>query len=132
VAGRRLVVRAAESSAVTDVLSRRLLAIGKADDQRVGDRAPRLRGAFMRRRASYRASSDVAVEAGNLCHGRVSAPPSQCLGSAGHLELILLGLEPSVLGRVITFAAKRLAFRRRRRCGSHRARAVRALHRPDR
>jgi sulfur-carrier protein adenylyltransferase/sulfurtransferase len=70
-------------------------------------------GAFCGGGPSYRAVfPDVSVEGGTCATVGVLGTAVAVLGGLqAHLALhLLLGLEPSVLGRVVTFDAKRLAF----------------------
>ena len=70
-------------------------------------------GAFCGGGPSYRAVfPDVSVEGGTCATLGVLGTAVAVLGSLqAHLALhLLLGLEPTVLGRVITFDARRLAF----------------------
>jgi len=113
VAGADLVVDAADSFAVTYVLSDACLAIGKPMISASVIGLTGYVGAFCGGGPSYRAVfPDVAVEAGTCATVGVLGTAVAVLGSLqAHLALhLLLGLEPSVLGRVITFDAKRLAF----------------------
>ncbi len=113
VAGADLVVDAADSFAVTYVLSDACLAIGKPMISASVIGLTGYVGAFCGGGPSYRAVfPDVAVEGGTCATVGVLGTAVAVLGSLqAHLALhLLLGLEPSVLGRVITFDAKRLAF----------------------
>ena len=70
-------------------------------------------GAFCGGGPSYRAVfPDVSVDGGTCASVGVLGTAVAVLGSLqAHLALhLLLGLEPSVLGRVVTFDARRLAF----------------------
>ena len=113
VAGADLVVDAADSFAVTYVLSDACLAIGKPMISASVIGLTGYVGAFCGGGPSYRAVfPDVAVEGGTCATVGVLGTAVAVLGSLqAHLALhLLLGLEPSALGRVITFNAKRLAF----------------------
>jgi len=113
VAGADLVVDAADSFAVTYVLSDACLAIGKPMISASVIGLTGYVGAFCGGGPSYRAVfPDVAVEGGTCATVGVLGTAVAVLGSLqAHLALhLLLGLEPSALGRVITFDAKRLAF----------------------
>jgi sulfur-carrier protein adenylyltransferase/sulfurtransferase len=113
VAGADLVVDAADSFAVTYVLSDACLAIGKPMISASVIGLTGYVGAFCGGGPSYRAVfPDVAVEGGTCATVGVLGTAVAVLGSLqAHLALhLLLGLEPTVLGRVVTFDAKRLAF----------------------
>jgi sulfur-carrier protein adenylyltransferase/sulfurtransferase len=113
VAGADLVVDAADSFAVTYVLSDACLAIGKPMISASVIGLTGYVGAFCGGGPSYRAVfPDVAVEGGTCATVGVLGTAVAVLGSLqAHLALhLLLGLEPSVLGRVVTFDARRLAF----------------------
>jgi molybdopterin/thiamine biosynthesis adenylyltransferase/rhodanese-related sulfurtransferase len=113
VAGADLVVDAADSFAVTYVLSDACLAIGKPMISASVIGLTGYVGAFCGGGPSYRAVfPDVAVEGGTCATVGVLGTAVAVLGSLqAHLALhLLLGLEPSVLGRVVTFDAGRLAF----------------------
>ena len=113
VAGADLVVDAADSFAVTYVLSDACLAIGKPMISASVIGLTGYVGAFCGGGPSYRAVfPDVAVEGGTCATVGVLGTAVAVLGSLqAHLAMhLLLGLEPTVLGRVVTFDAKRLAF----------------------
>ncbi|HTG21581.1 MAG TPA: HesA/MoeB/ThiF family protein [Reyranella sp.] len=113
VAGADLVVDAADSFAVTYVLSDACLAVGKPMISASVIGLTGYVGAFCGGGPSYRAVfPDVAVEGGTCATVGVLGTAVAVLGSLqAHLALhLLLGLEPSALGRVVTFDAKRLAF----------------------
>jgi molybdopterin/thiamine biosynthesis adenylyltransferase/rhodanese-related sulfurtransferase len=113
VAGADLVVDAADSFAVTYVLSDACLAIGKPMISASVIGLTGYVGAFCGGGPSYRAVfPDVAVEGGTCATVGVLGTAVAVLGSLqAHLALhLLLGLEPTALGRVVTFDAKRLAF----------------------
>jgi rhodanese-related sulfurtransferase len=113
VAGVDLVVDAADSFAVTYILSdacqRAIKPLVSASVIGMTGYA----GAFCGGAPSYRAVfPDVAVEGGTCATVGVLGTAVAVLGSLqAHLALhLLLRLEPSVLGRVVTFDARRLAF----------------------
>ena len=92
---------------------RRLPGRRQAAGQRVGDRHDRLRRRLLRRRPELpRGLSRRSVEGGTCATVGVLGTAVAVLGGVqAHLALhLLLGLEPTVLGRVITFDARRLAF----------------------
>ena len=113
VAGADLVVDAADSFAVTYVLSDACLAAAKPLVSASVIGMTGYVGAFCGGGPSYRAVfPDVAVDGGTCATVGVLGTAVAMLGSLqAHLALhLLLGLEPSALGRVITFDARRLAF----------------------
>ena len=113
VAGADLVVDAADSFAVTYVLSDACLAAAKPLVSASVIGLTGYVGAFCGGGPSYRAVfPDVAVDGGTCATMGVLGTTVATLGSLqAHLALhLLLGLEPSALGRVITFDARRLAF----------------------
>jgi sulfur-carrier protein adenylyltransferase/sulfurtransferase len=112
-AGADLVVDAADSFAVTYVLSDACLAAGKPMISASVIGLTGYVGAFCGGGPSYRAVfPDVAVDGGTCATVGVLGTAVAVLGGLqAHLALhLLLGLEPSALGRVMTFDAKRLAF----------------------
>jgi len=113
VAGADLVVDAADSFAVTYVLSDACLAAARPLVSASVIGMTGYAGAFCGGGPSYRAVfPDVAVEGGTCATMGVLGTAVAVLGGLqAHLALhLLLGLEPTVLGRVITFDARRLAF----------------------
>jgi molybdopterin/thiamine biosynthesis adenylyltransferase len=113
VAAADLVVDAADSFAATYILSDACLAAGKPLVSASVIGMTGYAGAFCGGGPSYRAVfPDVSAEGGTCASVGVLGTAVAVLGSLqAHLALhLLLGLEPSVLGRVITFDAKRLAF----------------------
>jgi molybdopterin/thiamine biosynthesis adenylyltransferase/rhodanese-related sulfurtransferase len=113
VTGADLVVDAADSFAATYVLSDACLAAAKPLVSASVIGMTGYAGAFCGGGPSYRAVfPDVAVEGGTCATLGVLGTAVAVLGSLqAHLALhLLLGLEPTVLGRVITFDARRLAF----------------------
>jgi molybdopterin/thiamine biosynthesis adenylyltransferase/rhodanese-related sulfurtransferase len=113
VAGADLLVDAADSFAVTYVLSDACLAAAKPLVTASVIGMTGYAGAFCGGGPSYRAVfPDVAVEGGTCATLGVLGTAVAVLGGLqAHLALhLLLGLEPTVLGRVITFDARRLAF----------------------
>jgi sulfur-carrier protein adenylyltransferase/sulfurtransferase len=113
VGGADLVVDAADSFAVTYVLSDACLAVGKPMISASVIGLTGYVGAFCGGGPSYRAVfPDVAVDGGTCATVGVLGTAVAVLGGLqAHLALhLLLGLEPSALGRVMTFDAKRLAF----------------------
>jgi molybdopterin/thiamine biosynthesis adenylyltransferase/rhodanese-related sulfurtransferase len=113
IASADLVVDAADSFAVTYVLSDACLAAAKPLVSASVIGMTGYAGAFCGGGPSYRAVfPDVAVEGGTCATMGVLGTAVAVLGSVqAHLALhLLLGLEPTVLGRVITFDARRLAF----------------------
>ena len=113
VAGADLVVDAADSFAVTYILSDACLAAGKPLVSASVIGMTGYAGAYCGGGPSYRAVfPDVSVEGGTCASVGVLGTAVAVLGGLqAHLALhLLLGLEPSVLGRVITFDARRLAF----------------------
>jgi len=108
-----LVVDAADSFAVSYILSDACLAAAKPLVSASVIGMTGYAGAFCGGGPSYRAVfPDVSVEGGTCASVGVLGTAVAVLGSLqAHLALhLLLGLEPSVLGRVVTFDAKRLAF----------------------
>ena len=113
VAGADLLVDAADSFAATYVLSDACLAAAKPLVSASVIGLTGYAGAFCGGGPSYRAVfPDVAVEGGTCATVGVLGTAVAVLGSLqAQLALhLLLGLEPTVLGRVITFDARRLAF----------------------
>ena len=111
--GADLVVDAADSFAVTYILSDACLAAAKPLVSASVIGMTGYAGAFCGGGPSYRAVfPDVSVEGGTCASVGVLGTAVAVLGSLqAHLALhLLLGLQPSVLGRVITFDARRLAF----------------------
>lgn len=108
-----LVVDAADSFAVSYILSDACLAAAKPLVSASVIGMTGYAGAFCGGGPSYRAVfPDVSVDGGTCASVGVLGTAVAVLGSLqAHLALhLLLGLEPSVLGRVVTFDAKRLAF----------------------
>jgi len=113
VAGADLVVDAADSFAVTYILSDTCLAVAKPLVSASVIGMTGYAGAFCGGGPSYRAVfPDVAAEGGTCATMGVLGTAVAVLGGLqAHLALhLLLGLEPCVLGRVITFDARRIAF----------------------
>jgi molybdopterin/thiamine biosynthesis adenylyltransferase/rhodanese-related sulfurtransferase len=113
VAGADLVIDAADSFAVSYILSDACHAAAKPLVSASVIGTTGYAGAFCGGGPSYRAVfPDVSVEGGTCASVGVMGTAVAVLGSLqAHLALhLLLGLEPSVLGRVVTFDAKRLAF----------------------
>jgi molybdopterin/thiamine biosynthesis adenylyltransferase/rhodanese-related sulfurtransferase len=113
IAGADLVVDAADSFAVTYVLSDACLAAAKPLVSASVIGMTGYAGAFCGGGPSYRAVfPDVAVEGGTCATVGVLGTAVAVLGSVqAHLALhLVLGLEPTVLGRVVTFDARRLTF----------------------
>ncbi|MFI5000184.1 MAG: ThiF family adenylyltransferase, partial [Reyranellales bacterium] len=113
VAGADLVVDAADSFAATYILSDACHAAAKPLVSASVIGLSGYAGAFCGGGPSYRAVfPDVSVEGGTCATVGVLGTAVAVLGGLqAHLALhLLLGLEPTVLGRVITFDAKRLAF----------------------
>ena len=113
VAGADLVVDAADSFAVSYVLSDACLAAAKPLVSASVIGMTGYVGVFCGGGPSYRAVfPDVAVDGGTCATVGVLGTAVATLGSLqAHLALhLLLGLEPSALGRVITFDARRLVF----------------------
>src|SRR5580704_3298842 len=113
VAGADLLVDAADSFAVTHVLSDACLAAAKPLVTASVIGMTGYAGAFCGGGPSYRAVfPDVAVEGGTCATLGVLGTAVAVLGGLqAHLALhLLLGLEPTGLGRVITFDARRLIF----------------------
>jgi molybdopterin/thiamine biosynthesis adenylyltransferase len=113
VAGADLVIDAADSFAVSYILSDACHAIAKPLVSASVIGMTGYAGAFCGGGPSYRAVfPDVSVDGGTCASVGVLGTAVAVLGSLqAHLALhLLLGLEPSVLGRVVTFDARRLAF----------------------
>jgi len=113
VGGADLIVDAADSFAVTYILSDACLATAKPLVSASVIGMTGYAGAFCGGGPSYRAVfPDVSVEGGTCASVGVLGTAVAVLGSLqAHVALhLLLGLQPSVLGRVVTFDAKRLAF----------------------
>jgi sulfur-carrier protein adenylyltransferase/sulfurtransferase len=113
VAGADLLVDAADSFAATYVLSDACLAAAKPLVSASVIGMTGYAGAFCGGGPSYRAVfPDVSVEGGTCATVGVLGTAVAVLGGVqAHLALhLLLGLEPTMLGRVITFDARRLAF----------------------
>ena len=113
VAGADLLVDAADSFAATYVLSDACQAAAKPLVSASVIGMTGYAGAFCGGGPSYRAVfPDVSVEGGTCATVGVLGTAVAVLGGVqAHLALhLLLGLEPTVLGRVITFDARRLAF----------------------
>ena len=113
VAGADVVVDAADSFAVTYMLSDACHAAAKPLVSASVIGLTGYAGAFCGGGPSYRAVfPDVSVEGGTCATVGVLGTAVAVLGSLqAHLTLhLLLGLEPKVLGRVVTFDARRLAF----------------------
>ena len=108
-----LVIDAADSFAVTYILSDACLVAGKPLVSASVIGMTGYAGAFCGGGPSYRAVfPDVAAEGGTCATVGVLGTAVAVLGGLqAHLALhLLLGLEPSVLGRVISFDARRIAF----------------------
>ena len=132
VAGADLVVDAADSFAVSYILSDACHAAAKPLVSASVIGMTGYAGAFCGGGPSYRAVfPDVSVEGGTCASVGVLGTAVAVLGSLqAHLALhLLLGLEPSVLGRVVTFDARRLAFGGFGFAGSPEPDTLRALHR---
>ncbi|WP_421996539.1 ThiF family adenylyltransferase [Reyranella sp.] len=113
VAASDLVVDAADSFAVSYMLSDACLAAGKPMISASVVGTTGYAGAFCGGAPSYRAVfPDVSADGGTCATLGVLGTAVAVLGGLqAHLALhLLLGLEPSVLGRVVTFDARRLAF----------------------
>ena len=113
VANADLVVDAADSFAVSYILSDACHAAAKPLVSASVIGMTGYAGAFCGGGPSYRAVfPDVSVEGGTCASVGVLGTAVAVLGSLqAHLALhLLLGLQPSVLGRVVTFDARRLAF----------------------
>jgi molybdopterin/thiamine biosynthesis adenylyltransferase/rhodanese-related sulfurtransferase len=113
VADADLVIDAADSFAVSYILSDACHATAKPLVSASVIGMTGYAGAFCGGGPSYRAVfPDVSVDGGTCASVGVLGTAVAVLGSVqAHLALhLLLGLEPSVLGRVVTFDAKRLAF----------------------
>ncbi|MBY0323532.1 MAG: HesA/MoeB/ThiF family protein [Reyranella sp.] len=113
VAGADLVIDAADSFAVSYILSDACHAAAKPLVSASVIGMTGYAGAFCGGGPSYRAVfPDVSVDGGTCASVGVLGTAVAVLGSLqAHLALhLLLGLEPSVLGRVVTFDARRLAF----------------------
>jgi molybdopterin/thiamine biosynthesis adenylyltransferase/rhodanese-related sulfurtransferase len=108
-----VIVDAADSFAVTYILSDACLAACKPLVSASVIGTTGYAGAFCGGGPSYRAVfPEVSVDGGTCASVGVLGTAVAMLGSLqAHLTLhLLLGLEPGVLGRVVTFDAKRLAF----------------------
>ena len=108
-----VVVDAADSFAATYMLSDACHAVAKPLVSAAVIGLTGYVGAFCGGGPSYRAVfPDVSVEGGTCASVGVLGTAVAVLGGLqAHLALhLLLGLEPTVLGRVVTFDAKRLAF----------------------
>lgn len=108
-----LVVDAADSFAVTYILSDACQAVAKPLVSASVIAMTGYAGAFCGGGPSYRAVfPEVSVDGGTCATVGVLGTAVAVLGGLqAHLALhLLLGLEPGVLGRVVTFDAKRLAF----------------------
>lgn len=113
VAGADVVVDAADSFAVTYILSDTCHAAAKPLVSASVIGLTGYAGVFCGGGPSYRAVfPEVSVDGGTCATVGVLGTAVAVLGGLqAHLALhLLLGLEPSVLGRVITFDARRLAF----------------------
>lgn len=113
IAGADLVVDAADSFAATYILSDACQAAAKPLVSASVIGLTGYAGAFCGGGPSYRAVfPDVSPEGGNCATVGVLGTAVAVLGSLqAHLALhLLLGLEPTVLGRVVTFDARKLAF----------------------
>ena len=113
VAGADIVVDAADSFAVTYILSDACQAVAKPLVSASVIGLTGYAGAFCGGGPSYRAVfPDVSVDGGTCATVGVLGTAVAVLGGLqAHLALhLLLGLEPTVLGRVVTFDARRLAF----------------------
>ena len=113
VADADLVIDAADSFAVSYILSDACHATAKPLVSASVIGMTGYAGAFCGGGPSYRAVfPDVSVDGGTCASVGVLGTAVAVLGSLqAHLALhLLLGLEPSVLGRVVTFDARRLAF----------------------
>jgi molybdopterin/thiamine biosynthesis adenylyltransferase/rhodanese-related sulfurtransferase len=113
VAGADLVIDAADSFAVSYILSDVCHAAAKPLVSASVIGMTGYAGAFCGGGPSYRAVfPDVSVDDGTCASVGVLGTAVAVLGSLqAHLALhLLLGLEPGVLGRVVTFDARRLAF----------------------
>jgi rhodanese-related sulfurtransferase len=108
-----VIVDAADSFAVTYILSDACLAAAKPLVSASVIGTTGYAGAFCGGGPSYRAVfPEVAIDGGTCASVGVLGTAVAVLGSLqAHLALhLLLRLEPSALGRVVTFDAKRLAF----------------------
>jgi sulfur-carrier protein adenylyltransferase/sulfurtransferase len=108
-----LVIDAADSFAVSYILSDACLAAAKPLISASVIGMTGYVGAFCGGAPSYRAVfPDVSVDGGTCASVGVLGTAVAVLGSLqAHLALhLLLGLEPTVLGRVVSFDARRLAF----------------------
>src|SRR6185437_3598598 len=108
-----VIVDAADSFAVTYILSDACHSVAKPLVSASVIGLTGYAGAFCGGGPSYRAVfPDVAAEGGTCASVGVLGTAVAMLGSLqAHLALhLLLGLEPGVLGRVVTFDARRLAF----------------------
>jgi molybdopterin/thiamine biosynthesis adenylyltransferase/rhodanese-related sulfurtransferase len=108
-----VIVDAADSFAVTYILSDACQAAAKPLVSASVVGLTGYAGAFCGGGASYRAVfPEVSIDGGTCATAGVLGTAVAMLGSLqAHLTLhLLLGLEPSVLGRVVTFDARRLVF----------------------
>jgi molybdopterin/thiamine biosynthesis adenylyltransferase len=108
-----VIVDAADSFAVTYILSDACHAVAKPLVSASVIGLTGYAGAFCGGGPSYRAVfPDVSIDGGTCASVGVLGTAVAMLGSLqAHLALhLLLGLEPTVLGRVVTFDAQRLAF----------------------
>ncbi|MDP2372390.1 HesA/MoeB/ThiF family protein [Reyranella sp.] len=113
IAGADVVVDAADSFAVTYILSDTCQAMAKPLVSASVIGLTGYAGAFCGGGPSYRAVfPEVSVDGGTCATVGVLGTAVAVLGGLqAHLALhLLLGLEPTVLGRVVTFDARRLAF----------------------
>lgn len=113
VAGADVVVDAADSFAVTYILSDACQAVAKPLVSASVIGMTGYAGAFCGGGPSYRAVfPEVSVDGGTCATAGVLGTAVAVVGGLqAHLALhLLLGLEPTVLGRVFTFDARRLAF----------------------
>lgn len=113
VAGADVIVDAADSFAVTYILSDACQVAGKPLVSASVLGLTGYAGAFCGGAPSYRAVfPEVSIDGGTCATVGVLGTAVAVLGSLqAHLALhLLLGLKPSVLGRVVTFDAARLAF----------------------
>src|SRR5262245_38688414 len=113
VADAELVIDAADSFAVSYILSDACQAIGRPLVSASVIGMTGYAGAFCGGGPSYRAVfPDVSVDGGTCASVGVLGTAVAVLGSLqAHLALhLLLGIEPTVLGRVVSFDARRLAF----------------------
>ncbi len=113
VGGAGVIVDAADSFAVTYILSDACQAAGKPMVSASVLGLTGYAGAFCGGAPSYRAVfPDVSIDGGTCATVGVLGTAVAVLGSLqAHMALhLLLGLEPSVLGRVVTFDAGKFAF----------------------